>query len=165
MCVGIPVPQGRVDYNSTLFLFNQSLGIGDTRIDDMHFIIETFIGTALLYFLQFILGLVVPYICSPISIALSLIEKKIRKGNLPLYNTFRIDHFINFMTIGIAEVYISTYILKSLSWNYELTIWAILIIAALRMFSYDNNKGFYYELSIIGGEILGLLISYTLFVY
>lgn len=86
----------------------------------MNFIIESILGIIVLYTIQILLGLIAPFICMPITILANYMEKKIRGGYLPLYNTFRFDNLINFMAIGISSIFLANYLLKLLPWGYEL---------------------------------------------
>lgn len=130
----------------------------------MNFIIESVLGIVVLYFTQILLGLIVPSLFMPITILTAFLEKKIRGGYLPIYNTFRFDHFINFMVIGISSIFLANYLLKLLPWSYELNLSAIIFIALIKRSSYNQENGFWYEVSIIGGGILGSLFGYLFFI-
>ena len=127
---------------------------------ESNYIIGGLIGFALMYVIQFILGFIVPIILLPVTITFNLIEKKITTGRILMYNTFRFDNFLNFMGIGITVIFFADYILKLLPWNLNLNVLSIILIALIDIFSYNKQKGFWYEMSIIIGKIIGLLIGF-----
>lgn len=132
----------------------------------MNFIIESVLGIIVLYILKIFLGLVSPIFSVPITGIVSNLEKIIRKDEyLPIYHTFRIDHFINFTIQGIILIFISSFLISLFPWGYHLNILSIIVIELLALYSYNAENGFWYEVSIIGGEIFGSLLSYFIFIF
>lgn len=132
----------------------------------MNFIIESVLGIIVLYILKFPLGLISPIFCVPITGIISYLEKIIsNKEYLPIYHTFRVDHFINFTVQGIILIFISSYLISLFPWGYHLNLFSIIVIELLALYSYNPENGFWYEVSIIGGEMFGSLLSYLIFIF